>query len=313
VLGVGIALVDEHAPEQLNLSSVRLTIAVCAPAVAATPNINAAAADITSDLIAPSFDGEHSRVAASVRRPTLKLLTRLKRDLSTTGGNRGRNTDFPAPTTPSFATTPTTGVSPSRERSSSSRIRLAQISSRFSYGALGSDVLAVAARAADFVYTFSGTGTLEEAGSMNESASPDFWLSSGATRLDVQRPRSDIAGRANRNPTRGACDTLNPTRKTRTAAFIRRTSSGSSTVTRGRIRGRVSTSPSRRRTSAHRRPQRDQRHLPLHPLLDQNNLYDAGLRADGQLVIKKKIAGVYSTLAVAPLFSGTTIASRTRT
>lgn len=38
--------------------------------------------------------------------------------------------------------------------------------------------------------------------------------------------------------------------------------------------------------------------------VDSNNLYYAGLRVDGTAVIKKKINGVYYTLAQTPLFSG---------
>lgn len=153
--------------------------------------------------------------------------------------------------------------------------------------------------------TALGGGMLEEAPSPEESADPCWWVDSGAA-LETQRSaRRTLHGAlseesrwrsyyAASNPT----DTdggLHPQNIFR--LISRKSWRDSSQTLMFRVHDyHLSASPERNESNgvllfAHYR--------------GEDDLYYAGVRVDGQVVIKKKTGGVYHTLALTPYFSGT--------
>jgi hypothetical protein len=158
---------------------------------------------------------------------------------------------------------------------------------------------------ASFSYTFNSDGTLYEAGSPALSTSPYFWLKTGGKLVISNGLGRSIAGNLS------ATDPLHiQYAKTLATAsdngyhpqnvfFLLTKSSFANTSAQiylNRVRDNLA-------NSANQHPYNGESILARYT--DANNYYYAGLRADGTVVIKKKVAGVYTTLATGPLFSGT--------
>lgn len=170
-----------------------------------------------------------------------------------------------------------------------------------------STLLAVPAASvgAKFGYNFDFPGTLIEAGNMRDSASPYWWLSSGAylyvrngvgATIQGSLPQNDYWRRyyARSNPT----DTDNgyhPQNLFRLESRSRWQNFRQQAYFRIR-RDNLSGSPNRNASNGL---------LLMSRYQNENNLYYAGIRVDGAAVIKKKYGGKYYTLAYARVFPGT--------
>ena len=167
---------------------------------------------------------------------------------------------------------------------------------------LASAVSTAAASAATFREAFDEPWALEEAGSMARSASPDWWVNSGAWLFSGEGIGSTVLGTlgaddpwrleyADSNPV----DTDGGYRPQNVFRVLRRKlSSDFAQQLRFRIR-RVNPSDS---------PNRNATNGVLLFLRYQNedNLYYAGIRVDGAIVLKKKLLGRYTTLASRRLY-----------
>ncbi len=156
-----------------------------------------------------------------------------------------------------------------------------------------------------FLYTFNSDGVLNEAGSMAESTSPYFWLNSGGMLTMKNGLGSTIQGSlptgqrwqvayASANP----LDTDNGYHPQNLFRLVTK-STWKNVVEEVAFRinaMELSTTPNRDGYSGIL--------LMSRYTGDGQTLYYAGLRQDGTAVIKKKINGVYYTLAQAPVFSG---------
>ena len=156
-----------------------------------------------------------------------------------------------------------------------------------------------------FVYSFSQNGILYEAGSDAETSSPYFWLNSGAKLIIENGAGRTIQGNLlsgekwrliyyNSNP----LDTDNGYHPQNIFRLLTRQKwkNVSQEVDFKIIKDQLSNSPNRQGYNGI---------LLMSRYLDGNNLYYAGLRTDGQAVIKKKQNGVYYTLALQKVLDGT--------
>ena len=148
------------------------------------------------------------------------------------------------------------------------------------------------------------SGVLEEAGQMSESASPDFWLNSGAMfffgggfgrTIQGELPANDrwrlLYAQSNPTDTDGGFHPQNLLR-----LVTRRTFQSLSQRVRFRIRkDNLSSSPNRNASNGV---------LLFEHYQDQDNLYYAGIRVDGAAIVKKKVRGTYFTLGTQPVFPG---------
>jgi hypothetical protein len=159
-------------------------------------------------------------------------------------------------------------------------------------------------QAREFDENFDGDWVLQEAGSMSESSSPDWWLNSGG-RLSAQSgvgetiqgdlPPGDPWGEAySRSNPRDTDDGRHPQNLFRLVSRSQWLDFRQGFYFRIR-RTIVSDSPNRNASNGI---------LLFDRYLDGYNLYYAGVRVDGNAVIKKKIAGVYYTMASVKLFAG---------
>ena len=166
-------------------------------------------------------------------------------------------------------------------------------------------VLLSSAPAGAFEDTFSTFGTIEEAGSMGESSSPDWWINSGG-RLELRSGLSrTIQGNLPSNDrwrlayaASNPGDTANGYRPQNLLRLITRTRWQN--FREGfyfRVRATDSSNSSNRNAS--------NGILIFSRYLDSNNLYYAGVRVDGTAVVKKKQAGRYYTLAQVKILPGT--------
>lgn len=155
-----------------------------------------------------------------------------------------------------------------------------------------------------FYYSFNTDGVLPEAGNMDESWSPYWWLSSGALFYLRDGVGATIQGSLPKN---------NSWRKLYSRTNPRDTDNGYHPqnifrlVTRSRWqncrqqvyfrirRDNLSASPYRAASNGL---------LLMSRYQDQNNLYYTGIRVDGAAVIKKKVNGTYYTLGYARMFPG---------
>lgn len=158
---------------------------------------------------------------------------------------------------------------------------------------------------AKFNYTFDWTGTLVETGRMGDSASPYWWLSSGAylylrngvgSTIQGTLPGNDYWRRyyASTSPT----DTDNgyrPQNLFRLSTRSRWQNFRQQAYFRIR-RDNLSASPNRNGSNGL---------LLMNRRQDENNLYYAGIRVDGAAVIKKKYGGEYYTVAYSRVLPGT--------
>lgn len=150
-------------------------------------------------------------------------------------------------------------------------------------------------------YTFNVNGTLLEAGSMNESSSPYFWLNSGGKMVFkngvgvIEGPLSSI------DPTRLMYASMNPLDTSNgyyphnTLRLVAKQSWGNidESIKFKIIKTNMTDTPNRDGYSGA---------FLFGRYKDSNNLYYVGIRHDGQAVIKKKINGTYYTLAEKQVF-----------
>lgn len=156
--------------------------------------------------------------------------------------------------------------------------------------------------ASPFIYNFDSPRTLHETGSMNRSMSPYWWLNSGGQFIVEEDFGKTIQGEApflNRwrilysltNPI-DTDEGLHPQNLFRLVS--RHTWGNATTQLSFRITEfNLSNSPNRNASNGV---------LLFGRYEDGDNLYYAGIRDDGQAVIKKKINGAYHTLAIQPIF-----------
>jgi hypothetical protein len=153
-----------------------------------------------------------------------------------------------------------------------------------------------------FLYTFKTNGILEEAGAMEESSSPYFWLNSGGrliieggTGKTVQEALPSLqrwrVAYALANPV----DTDQGFHPQNLFRLITRSQwkDAREEFVFSIVRDQLSESPNRNASNGV---------LLMMRYVDSDNLYYAGLRVDGAAVIKKKYKGTYYTLATAPRF-----------
>ena len=155
-----------------------------------------------------------------------------------------------------------------------------------------------------FYYTFKVDGVLDEAGRMDDSSSPYFWLNSGGQFILKDGIGKTVQGELNKfNKWRLAYYASNPidTDDGYHPQNILRL------VTRSKwqnfrqevfykiTKDNLSASPNRNASNGL---------LLFNRYLNGNNLYYTGIRVDGTAVIKKKINGTYFTMSQKPIFSG---------
>lgn len=153
-----------------------------------------------------------------------------------------------------------------------------------------------------FRYSFSEDGWLEEAGEMEDSSSPYWWLNSGAyLRLENGIGRTLQGTLPDDSPWRERYRMTDPEETDGGARpqnvfrlLLRRGWENLSEEAYFRI-GRYDLSSSEHRSESNGL-------LLFQRYVDEENLYYAGLRVDGHAVIKKKKGGVYHTLAEVPVF-----------
>lgn len=156
-----------------------------------------------------------------------------------------------------------------------------------------------------FRYTFNTNGILYEAGNFQESSSPYWWLNSGA-KLNISGGRGRTVQKelnsyekwrllyAYSNP----LDTDNGYHPQNIFRLITRSKwKNTQEIVYFRVlRNQFSASPNRDASNGL---------LLMSRYQNQNTLYYAGVRVDGNAVIKKKLNGKYYTLASKKIFPGT--------
>ncbi len=160
--------------------------------------------------------------------------------------------------------------------------------------------------ASPFLYSFSSTGILGEAGSMKETTSPYWWLNSGgyltlkegrgATAqgdLGLLDPWRVIYAVANPQDTDGGRHPQNLFRLVSRSAWVNMREEASFYI----VRDNFSASPNQNASNGLLLMSRYQD--------DGQTLYYAGIRVDGTAVIKKKYKGTYYTMAQEKVFPGT--------
>jgi len=154
-----------------------------------------------------------------------------------------------------------------------------------------------------FTYSFQVAGTLEEAGSSDESTSPYWWLDSGAKLLIEDGVGKTIQGALGAEAWRvryalsSAGDTDGGSRPQNLFRLVSRSEWDSVRVESSfRITGdNWSVSPNRNESNGL---------LLMSRYKNGDTLYYAGVRVDGHAVIKKKYEGVYYTMAETAVFDG---------
>lgn len=164
--------------------------------------------------------------------------------------------------------------------------------------------------ASPFIYTFNADGTLKEAGSMEESTSPYFWLNSGGRLIMSGKTGGTIAGetllediwrvlyaRANSLDTDSGAHPQNLFRLVTRSTWSDARQEALFLI----LDDHFSASPNRNASNGL---------LLMHRYRDQGDtLYYAGVRVDGKAVIKKKYKGAYYTVASKSVFPGTYLGS----
>lgn len=156
-----------------------------------------------------------------------------------------------------------------------------------------------------FTEPFDTTGSLQEAGSISASASPSWWVSSGAYLLDQSGLGMTVQGSLPADdPWRTAYASSNPVD----------TDDGYHPQNLFRLVARGFwknfTQQAYFRIQAHHASASPNRNASnglffFNRYLDANNVYYTGIRVDGAAVIKKKMNGTYYTMASRKIFSGT--------
>lgn len=153
-----------------------------------------------------------------------------------------------------------------------------------------------------FRYTFNQSGTLMEAGSMSESSSPYFWVNSGGKMelknglgMTVQGSLPVVDATRQLYAKMNSLDTANGTMPQNTFRLVTRSQWSSAQES---VKFRIT------KTNLTDTPNRDGYSgiFLFGRYSDQYNLYYAGIRQDGEAVIKKKIGGTYHTLGEKQVF-----------
>ncbi len=165
--------------------------------------------------------------------------------------------------------------------------------------------IAAAAVASPFYYNFNVDGVLKETGSMNASASPFWWLNSGGMmfisngegktiqgELPVSSPWRLAYAASNPSDTDNGFHPQNIFRLLTRSMWNNASQQAYFMITYSQ----QSMSPNRNASNGL---------LFFSRYKDSGDLYYAGIRVDGTAVIKKKVDGVYYTMAQSPLFPGT--------
>jgi len=165
---------------------------------------------------------------------------------------------------------------------------------------------AAATVSSPFVYTWNSSGTVYEAGSMNQSSSPYWWVNSGAKLIIAGGVGQTVQGDlptldtwrttyALSNPV----DTDNGYHPQNIFRLMTRSSWDNVRVTMPFkiVRDNLSSSPNRNQSNGILFMTRSSQ--------DGRTVYYAGIRVDGIAVIKKKYNGSYYTMAQKKIFDGT--------
>lgn len=156
-----------------------------------------------------------------------------------------------------------------------------------------------------YLYTFNTNGTLSEAAAPSNSTSPYWWLRSGGKLLITGGLGESI---------QGALSSSNPLYETYASAFPQASDGGAHPQNMFRLLWKTPTQNSSEQVYLQRVTDNLGTALNRHPYdgesliaryQDEQTYYYAGVRDDGALVIKKKVGGVFTTLAAKPFFSGT--------
>ncbi len=155
-----------------------------------------------------------------------------------------------------------------------------------------------------FEYGFDETGVLEEAGSVESSRSPYWWLDSGGRLMIEDGIGKTIAGRLPQDDVwrrtyadTSSIDTDGGYRPQNLFRLVTRNVWGDVRVESSFriVHDNVSASPNRNESNGL---------LLMSRYQDGDTLYYGGIRIDGTAVIKKKYHGTYYTLAQTPVFAG---------
>jgi len=168
---------------------------------------------------------------------------------------------------------------------------------------------AAAAQTTLLNYTFSTSGTLVEAGSTSLSTSPYLWVNAGA--------KLDITGGVGQT-IQGSLSSSDPWRAIYATKLPGPTDNGAHPQNVFRMFARnlvqnvsaqvyVNRVADNLSNSANRHEYNGESLIARYK--DANNYYYAGIRADGNVVIKKKTNGIYQTLATKKVLAGTYSAS----
>ena len=154
-------------------------------------------------------------------------------------------------------------------------------------------------------YSFSVDGTLYESGSMDQSTSPYFWLNSGAKLILLNGRGMTIQGYLSANDywrklysINNPLDTDNGYHPQNIFRLLTRSKwqNFQQTAYFKISKDQLSSSPNRAEHNGL---------LLISRYLNEDDLYYAGLRVDGNAIIKKKLNGKYFTLAENKIFLGT--------
>lgn len=155
-----------------------------------------------------------------------------------------------------------------------------------------------------FHYQFSVNGTLNETGSMEQSSSPYFWLNSGGQIILEDGVGKTLQGETRLTNVWRTLYSLSSGTDTDEGLYpqnlLRLVTRSEWTDVEEEVRFKIT------KINMTDTPNRDgwSGMLLMSRYQDGNNLYYAGIRMDGDAVIKKKYQGRYYTLAQQPVFSG---------
>ena len=154
----------------------------------------------------------------------------------------------------------------------------------------------------DFHYTFENDGILEETGNMEESKSSYFWLNSGA-RLNIRAGVGEtLMGRLGEGDGWRQLYAMSDPLDTQDGFYPQNLFRLITKSTWDNVEQSVRFKLVHlNETDTQNRDEWSGILLMSH-YQDGDNLYYAGLRADGNAIIKKKCGGVYTTLATSPVF-----------
>ncbi len=161
-----------------------------------------------------------------------------------------------------------------------------------------------------FIYSFNVDGVLEEAATPEESKSPYFWLNSGGRLRISNHTGSTLFGNLSETDqwyrayqASDPEDTKNGAQPQNIFRLLTRSAWEQVRISEDFYIERDNFLPSSNRNASNGI-------LFMMRHVDSDNLYYAGVRVDGTAVIKKKVEGVYYTMAQAAAFEGTYVGSQ---